>query len=853
MHDTRASLATHSRSEFLLPMRSRLLTEIPISRDGECGKQQVKTQNRKLRIESLEFRRLLARNFVADASGGILLRSGDEIVMNAAPHITVDEHWLDPSIKDAWNVLASGDFTGDGLPDLYGELNNGQVGLQVNDGEQLFFMYWGENIPAGSQRIGEGDVNGDGLLDIIAFDEARNELWVSVNSLDVGFTNHLWGTWEEADWGPMFVGDFDADGLTDVLRGEKDGSWWLAKSDANAFTTQEWGTFPFYDWQSVVAADYDGDNYLDVAARAPDETWWVWSGSESGLSTATYWGHWKIDSGFQNIRAADLNADGKDDLIGRSDAGFMWVASSKGDSFHTWRWATGWIQKANWQTIEYADVTGDGYLDQVGEAADGTWWIGQNQQELFRNHYLGRDLDYIAVAHVFRAENVVDLVDVFGTVSAADSPSTAEKNRSQYKLFAAGDLLPPVEDAETEVLENVTEPEAEEQLPKDEQPINQQPKTDEDTVNNEQTSSQDEPVVDDEPLAEAQPPVEDQPVVDEEVLVENQPTNEEQPAIDEQLVDNDQTTSEQAGEEQTPVVAPNANDDQVHFSVNEAGKLVVHATNEQALALRVESPTQSLVTFDDPAPFDGFLVNDAGSVVLASRHHTPVTFATDVELNIGLAESAEPPNIEYYSFRDRNWHPVQIAIEAGHATDVVSKESETPEEASDPDATSEEPTPETSPGNLIESELETTDGEPIADGATSEQQVTEPTDSPLLSVRQNSEKQLVVSGMGQNIFGGLQISSPNGGLIPGTSPKPFDFFLANSPTQVIMALWPGKSVTVDGDLVLDLHWNDEVDLSELTVEYELVDEAKSQFAEVEIDDTTKESARPTRDESTISV
>lgn len=840
---------------------------------GNVGNNKLKSQNRKLRLESLENRRLLARNFVADASGGILLRAGDEMVVNADAQSIVDEHWLDPSIKDAWNVLASGDFTGDGIPDLYGELNNGKVGLQVNDGEQLFFLYWGENIPTGSQRIGEGDVNGDGLLDIISFDETRNELWVSVNSLDVGFTNYLWGTWEARDWGPMFVGDFNADGLTDVLRGEKDGSWWLAASDGNAFETQEWGAYPFYNWQSVVAADYDGDDYLDVAARAPDETWWVWKGSESGLSAASYWGHWKIDSGFQNIRAVDLNADGKDDLVGRSDRGRMWVASSKGDSFHTWRWATGWIQKANWQTIEYADVTGDGYLDQVGEAADGTWWIGQNHQELFRNHYLGRDLNYVAVSEVFRSEDVTDLAEILGAVSATDVQSTAERNRNQYALFSAGDLTTDEVVVETDAPE---EDKPDEDAPAvEEQPATNEPEPDtqeDPNTQNDQQASNEQPSVVEQPKTEEEavspPPItEDQPTVEDESPVENPTENEDSTTNEGQTnvsdseehgVNDEPTTEKQpetnqqqpSGVEQNPVVIPSDNADHVRFSVNEAGKLVVHATQERALALRVESPTQSLVTFDDPAPFDGFLVNDSGSVVLASRHHTPVTFATEVELNIGLIESGEPPRIEYYSFRDRNWHPIQLAVEAVHATDIPDEESNTSASASEPVATSDSSQTNTVPDMVGESEPEpeSTDRKPIEDIANPGQEAAEITQHPLLTVRQNSESQLVASGVGQNIFGGLQISSPSAGLIPGTSPKPFDFFLANTPTQVIMALWPGKSVTIDGDLLLDLHWSDEVDFSELTVEYELVDEAKSYFAEIQSEATTEEIKERSRDE-----
>ena len=105
-------------------------------------------------------------------------------------------------------------------------------------------------------------------MDIVSFDDGTNELWVSVNSLELRFSNYHWGTGGNGNWDQNFVGDFDRDGYADVLGGERDGSWWLAKSDGTRFENHVWGSFPYYGWQNVVSGDFNGDQFIDVAARA---------------------------------------------------------------------------------------------------------------------------------------------------------------------------------------------------------------------------------------------------------------------------------------------------------------------------------------------------------------------------------------------------------------------------------------------------------------------------------------------------------------------------------------------------------------------------------------------------------
>ena len=352
------------------------------------------TSSRIPRFECLETRKVLNGSPDFGAALARLTANGLELGVGDSVQ-SMEVHWPDETARREWAPALAADFNGDGSVDLYGE-RDASAWVLLNDGQQLFLLPWGDGLN-GARLLGTGDVNADGLTDLIGvvepFSSASSaRLVVAVNDANGGFSTTIWSDAPSNNFERLFVADFDGDGRIDVLGGHNE-RWRLATSNGDGFALQDWGPAPEFDWQNVIMGDFDGDQFEDLAARGKDHTWWVWRGTATGLLPAKYWGHWKNASQDEwfDVRTEDLNADGLDDLIGRAGDGTLWVGTSVQKEFHSWRWATGWGKGGNWQNIVTADMTGDGLLDQVGQAGDGTWWIAENTGRQFKNSFLDRN------------------------------------------------------------------------------------------------------------------------------------------------------------------------------------------------------------------------------------------------------------------------------------------------------------------------------------------------------------------------------------------------------------------------------------------------------------------------------
>jgi hypothetical protein len=224
---------------------------------------------------------------------------------------------------------------------------------------------WGSDGP-----IFTGDVNGDGKTDVFMW-RASDKSWTINLSTGTGFAPQRWvGGWGSD--GPIFTGDLNGDGKTDVFMWRNsDKSWIVNLSTGKGFIAQKW-TGAWGSDGPIFTGDLNGDGKTDVFMwRASDKSWTVNLSTGTGFVQQRWVGAWGSDG---PIFTGDLNGDGKTDV-------FMWRASDKswtvnlstGTGFVQQRWVGAWGSDG---PIFTGDLNGDGKTDVfMWRAANKTWSV----------------------------------------------------------------------------------------------------------------------------------------------------------------------------------------------------------------------------------------------------------------------------------------------------------------------------------------------------------------------------------------------------------------------------------------------------------------------------------------------
>ncbi|GMH38217.1 hypothetical protein BSKO_06101 [Bryopsis sp. KO-2023] len=280
-----------------------------------------------------------------------------------------------------------GDFNGDGRTDILSFRDKFVVFLaSVNgafDEEEVFSgdCYGGKCSDIIWGTFAE-DFNGNGVADILHFGK-NLDVWIAKGN--GSFHEHhkasaasCYGRpcWELP---PVHLGDFDGDGMTDIMHLGQNIDVWLAKGDGT-FKTFEWTEDvcygrPCWELPRVFAGDFNGDAVTDILNIGYNLDVWLSEGnghfgSQHYTDGGCYGGScekmWKVFVG-------DFDGDGKTDVLNLGDGLDVWL--SKGDgTFHGVKWTSGVCDGPcySMSRTAIADFDGDSSMDvlNIGTSLD---------------------------------------------------------------------------------------------------------------------------------------------------------------------------------------------------------------------------------------------------------------------------------------------------------------------------------------------------------------------------------------------------------------------------------------------------------------------------------------------------
>ncbi len=215
---------------------------------------------------------------------------------------------------NAWGV-ASGDVTGDGLPDML-TIGDDGVSVSAGNGDGTFRPRIAYPIGTAARALVVADFNGDGKPDVAATGFADNRVATLLSRSD-GTLGAAVTTFAGSNHPGIAAGDFDRDGKLDiVVTNPSDRSISILLGNGNgAFQATApivTGAYPAYPY-NVATADFNGDGKPDIALTnffAPTVSILIGRGDGSFAAPVD------VATGArpEGIVVADFNGDGRPDV-----------------------------------------------------------------------------------------------------------------------------------------------------------------------------------------------------------------------------------------------------------------------------------------------------------------------------------------------------------------------------------------------------------------------------------------------------------------------------------------------------------------------------------------------------------
>ena len=312
---------------------------------------------------------------------------------------------------DGTTAVALGDLNGDGILDMVTTNSNANnISIRLGNGDGSFAA--AASIAAGTapSSIALGDMNGDGNLDMVTTNNATDNVSVLLGNGNGSFaaaTN--FGAGDAPEY--VTLGDLNADGALDivtanyradtvsVLLGNGNGSF-------EAAVAYGVGASP----TSVALSDLNGDGILDmVATNRVDNSISVLAGDGNGSFSAAV--DFAVGSDATAIALGDVDGDGDIDAITANLNGHsMSVLRGNGDGSFAAA-STSVIGSSVASALTLGDLNGDGILDVVASIDGATILLGNGDGKFSSNgsYSTGSSTESVTLGDI-NGDGVLDIV-----------------------------------------------------------------------------------------------------------------------------------------------------------------------------------------------------------------------------------------------------------------------------------------------------------------------------------------------------------------------------------------------------------------------------------------------------------
>jgi hypothetical protein len=209
------------------------------------------------------------------------------------------------SMAAGWSIVGTGDFNGDGIGDILWRDIGGNVAIWfLTTSGAVLSSVLVASVPPNWVIAGTGDFNSDGIQDILWRENTAGGigLWFMNSNGTIKSILGL-GSLPVAAWTIVGTGDFDGDGVSDILWRENTAGgvgMWLMNNNGTIKSLAGVGSLPIATWSVAETGDFDGDGKSDVLwyASSGGVGLWLMNGATitSVLAVGSLPTDWQIQS-----------------------------------------------------------------------------------------------------------------------------------------------------------------------------------------------------------------------------------------------------------------------------------------------------------------------------------------------------------------------------------------------------------------------------------------------------------------------------------------------------------------------------------------------------------------------------